>query len=340
MKILRKDLLTRLESVTPGLSRKNDGVMEQSDCFAFFEGDVITFNDEVACRTGSPMGDEVAGAIPADPMLQLLRKLPDEELDVTVGDDGLIIKGRHRRSVIKMEAELQLPIADLHQPGEKWVKLHPDFCEACHLVASCAGSDESEFVLTCVHIHPRWVEATDRFQICRFPMKTRFRRPGLIRKDAIRHVSGLGMVECQDDEDWVHFRNASGLVMSCRRNADEYPKLDKFLEKQGSVAKLPKGLDESLDRCEVFSSENSDANLVRVYLTENRIKLVGRGPSGSHTEVRKVDYVGDDMRFTASPILLTEITKRSDECEIGVDWMKVTTDKFVYLTSTNVVDNE
>ena len=47
MKINRMNLLNVLESVHPGLSKRD--MVEQSACFVFQGGRVITFNDEIAC---------------------------------------------------------------------------------------------------------------------------------------------------------------------------------------------------------------------------------------------------------------------------------------------------
>ena len=44
----REAFLHQLESVQAGLSSKE--MIEQSSCFAFIKGKVVTYNDEISCR--------------------------------------------------------------------------------------------------------------------------------------------------------------------------------------------------------------------------------------------------------------------------------------------------
>jgi len=101
MKIKREVLLKQLEVVSPGLASKE--IIEQSSHFVFQDGKVITFDDEISC-TGN-LSLEVTGAIQGKPLLELLRKLQESEIDITHKDGELIIKGKGRRAGIRMESE-------------------------------------------------------------------------------------------------------------------------------------------------------------------------------------------------------------------------------------------
>ena len=84
MRINREELLKALESVTPGLSPKE--IQEQTNCIVFHEGQIITFNDEISCSRESPLGD-IEGAVRAIPLLTLLSKLTEEEIQVEHSKD-------------------------------------------------------------------------------------------------------------------------------------------------------------------------------------------------------------------------------------------------------------
>src|SRR5687768_12406403 len=53
MRVDRENLLRALESVTAGLAHRE--IIEQSGSFVFKDGNVITFNDEIACTATSPL---------------------------------------------------------------------------------------------------------------------------------------------------------------------------------------------------------------------------------------------------------------------------------------------
>lgn len=335
MRVNREEMLKRLEAVSAGLAKRE--IIEQSQCFVFTGGQVMTFNDEVAVRTESPL--EAEGAVQAAPLLALLRKLPEDELDVSVAEDGLSVKGKGRRATVRMESEVLLPVDGVEDPGE-WKKLPDGLLDAMRVAMSCCSGDESHFLLTCVHIAADRVEASDDFQILVYPIKTRLKKPTLLRRDSVSKIAQTDPTEWSETDGWLHFRNPSGLVLSCRRYMEDYPDVGKFLDVEGGKAKFPKGIDEALDKASIFSSENPVGNQVTVSLSPGRLRLEGKGPSGWYREQKKVDYDGDALSFAIEPKLLLEISRRSNECIVSDGRIKVDAGKFSYVACTAPVEEE
>ncbi len=329
MHVNREKLLNCLEAVQPGLSTRE--IVEQSSCFIFEDGRVMSYNDEIACSIET--GIKLEGAIQAVPLMGILRKLQEETLKLTAGKDQLLIEGKRKKAGIRMEVEILLPIDKVERP-KKWRKLPDDFCDAIKIVEQCAGTDESNFFLTCVHIHPKFVEACDNHQVSRYKVKTGVKKETLVRRDSIKHVVSFDMTEFSETESWMHFRNPAGLVLSCRRYAEEYSDVSKFLKVKGEPITLPKGLADAADKAEVFSSENTEVedNQVLVDLRPGKLRITGRGVSGWYTENRKLKYNGPALSFQIAPKLLIELTQRHNECEISSTALKVDGGKFVYVT--------
>ena len=128
----RETLLAALEGVNPGVSAREQ--IEQSSCYVFQDGQVISFNDEVSCRCPSGLDPKIKGAIHASEIHELLRKLPDDELGIEVKGDKLHITGRGKRTWVPLEKEIHLPVDTVEIPSE-WKKLHDDFeglfCPGC-----------------------------------------------------------------------------------------------------------------------------------------------------------------------------------------------------------------
>lgn len=336
-KINRETLLNELESVRAGLSRQE--VLEQSTCFIFQDGFVKTYNDEIACQQKSILN--FTGAVQAEPLLQILRKLTEDEIKITTNDSEFLIEGKRRKASIRMDDKILLPV-DRIEHSDNWKNLDEEFGDAVQLVTQVAGTDESQFMLTCLHLTNEFIEASDNYQISRFKILTDVEQSTLIRKESIKHVVELGVTEFSESENWIHFRNPTGLVLSCRRYTDEagdFPELDSILDFDGIETSLPSSLSEAVDKAEVFSTASTDTNFVTVELkSTGKLRIKGEGNFGWFTETKKVNYSGDNISFRISPKLLSDIAKKHNDCEITDNRLKVESDGFVYVTSLSVVE--
>lgn len=333
MQVNRELLLSRLEAVSPGLANRE--LIEQSCCFVFRGGRIFTFNDEIACSIEAPV--EIEGAISAKPLLDLLRKLSEDELDIQIGEGRLMLKGNKRRAEIIMESEVHLPIDSVEVPSE-WVDLDNDFCEAVSIVQQTASQGkDTNFNLTCVHLHPDWVETCDNFQATRYPVKTGVSASCLIRQASIKHVPPLGMTKMAEGDAWVHFQNAAGLVLSCRRWAEQYEDLAPILDCTGETVVLPGGLADAVDKASIFSSSNIENDQIFVRMKAGKLLIRGEGAHGKFEEQKSVKFAGD-VSFLISPRLLVEITKRTNDCVVGQGRLKIDTGKFVYVSCLGAVE--
>jgi len=329
MKIDRENLLRCLSSVSAGLASRE--IIEQSACYVFRDGKVITFNDEVAAVHDCPLTGFEA-AIPAKPFTELLRKLAEETVNIIWKDGYLEVSGKNKKAKIRGEAEIALPF-DTVEDADSWAALEPDFAEAVGIVESCASNDDSSFVLTCVHIMPDYIEACDNFQVCRYPIKTGLTEECLVRHAALRSLAGLGIIEIGASQSWLHFRNSDGLVLSCRRWVEDYQELGGLLEWSGDKVTLPPGLDEAVSKAEVFSAEDAENNNVCLKLNSGKMSIIGEGQFGKYQERKTVAYDGPDMEFLIAPKLLAAIGKRATDCELMPGRLKIDAGKFVYVAS-------
>ena len=331
MRVNRENFLKQLESVLPGLSTKE--VIEQSSCFIFKDKTVNTYNDEIACSQKSLL--KIEGAVPAMPFISILRKLKEDELEMNTNENNSIIhiKAKQKNAGINMEQDILLPIEAVDKP-KKWKKLPDNFADAIAIVQPCAGTNEAQFVMTCVHIGPRWIEACDNHQVTRFRIKTDVSKSILIRRESLKHIVSLEMVEFSETKHWVHFRNSDGLILSCRHWVDDYPSDDisEVLRVKGEPLTLPKGLKEAVEKAEIFSSENAEGSNVIVNIKKGKFKITGKGVSGWFTEVKKSKYDGDSLQFTIPPKLLVELVQHYNECEVSESRLKVKGGKFIYVT--------
>lgn len=331
----REDLLRKLEAVSPGLAIKE--AVEQSSCFVFRAGRVITFNDEIACSIACDIGFE--GAVAAKPLIDLLSKMSEKVIDIGVeGDETeIMVKGKRRRAGITMEAQIALPV-DSVEPPKKWREIGHDFADAISVVQQCASKDTNNFHLTCIHMTPDCVEACDNFQVVRYPVETGLKAPCLVKKDSIKHVTGLGMTEVSETKTWIHYRNPSGLQLSVRREVMDFEDIDHILDMDGIPTTLPGGLAEAVEKAEIFSGENADNNLVTVTFRADQLSIRGEGASGWYEERKDVKWEGEPIKFSMAPKLLVAITAKTNDCSIAPGRLKIDSGKFTYVTCLGKVD--
>lgn len=330
MKINREEFLKQLEAVFPGVAKRE--VLEQSSCFVIEDGTITTFNDEVACTIATTL--DITGAVAAAPLMAILGKLLEDEVDVTSDGKELQINGKRKKTHITLEAKITLPRDKIEKPT-KWKVLDPEFCNALSIVIQCASDNDGSFPLCCVHFTDKFIEATDNYQLTRYRIETGLPEDCdiIIKKQSIRAVGTLGMTEMCKTKHWLHFKNPSGLILSVRLDKAEYHDLDIPLQMENGVpTTLPGGLAEAVARAEVFSAETTENNLIRIDLVPGKLRLRGTGKSGRHEELKTVNYDGDAISFMISPKILVEITKKHNDCLITPGKLKVDGGKFTYIS--------
>ena len=329
MRIIREELLRQLESVSPGLAARE--VVDQATCFVFDGGYVTTFNDEMACST--PCAPGLAGAVPAQRLLDLLRKLTEEGLDVSVQNGELMIKGVGRRSGIRLEAEITMPLSTLEKPTD-WTPLDPDTLSGIEMAAQCAAAETDNFLLKCIHITPDFIEATDNYKAIKYNCKTGVDSSVLVNHTAGRHLVGCGMTEVCQTENWLHFRNPNGLTISCRQHKETYADLEAWYGLEGEPARLPLGINEAVAKAAIFSDDQE----VTFYLRPGKMRVKAQNMDGWFEEQREVQYDGPVVSFMLSPKLVEAILKHGQDIQICTGAIKVQQTAFTFITSSKAVE--
>jgi len=101
MAVNRKELLTILGKVAPGLS--NTEILEQSSSFIFMDGLVITFNDEIS--VSHPIPYDWTGAVVAKELMTLLKKYKDDEIEVNITQEEFLIKTKRGEAGIRLDEQ-------------------------------------------------------------------------------------------------------------------------------------------------------------------------------------------------------------------------------------------
>lgn len=343
-RINRVEFLESLHRVSPGLSKK--GNVEQSSCFVFKDGWVCTFNDEITCRTRVQISPDATGAVRAARLIDTLDAMTDDTIDVRLTGSSFHIRTASGADEVnlKMESEVVLPVDSVAPPGQ-WAKLPEDFSLAVKQAVGAAGANTEEFLATCVHVHPDFLEATDRKQFVRYNLKTGATRSFQIKAETLIHVASLDLTYMGETDNWVHFKSKGErkLIFSCRRHLEDYQqwseKIGEFLQCRGTPTTLPQGIDLGTKLCSVLTRDDAETNKVTVNLTPGRMTIHGEGIGGWAKKHMETSYSGDPVSFRIAPATLIQIVTEHNECEIGDYKLRVSGERWTYMTALGKVDS-
>lgn len=329
MKVNRKELLRELQTVEIGLSPEE--TVSQSDCFVFKDGEVMTYNNKVACHYKCSLN--ITGAVNASKLLKMVARSNDEEIEFEVGKGKLNYKGKAKKGYIRMDKDILLPISDVKTP-KKWVSLSKEVIEAIHQVSNCAALSQKVPHFACVNIAPNLVEACDGYQAGRVEIKTPFKKSTLIRATTLRNILKLNVSHVGLINNWIHFKNKDGLIISTLIEIGKYPtdELTKIFDIKGSPAKLSTGLKELVNRVSVYLEDDEEVYLT-VKIEKTFMEVRGHGELGEQRERKKIKYKGKPIEFRITPSLLQDFTQRSGKCIISEKAIKIERGNFQYITN-------
>lgn len=312
-------------------------MIEQGTCAVFMDGKVCSYNDEIFCQYDLEDALDITGAVPMAPLRSILHKLKEEEVDISITDGELLVKGKSGRETgIRIDPTVLLPINKVEQPA-KFKRLPESFALAVARVAACASTDSGKYNITCAHMTKDYIEATDNNQAIRYAMRLPVDETTLVRATSLAQIKLAMPKFISFTKSWVHFKNDLGLRMSIRKDAAQqhkFPNLDRYIEFSGKTIVLPKSLAEACERAEVFSAEDAETNLIKVDIASGKaMTLKGEGSLGWYKERKKIEYKGPDLSFLISPVLLAALVTEGHPCKVDGNRMVMQNGAFSYVVA-------
>lgn len=328
----KSDLLTALEIVKPGLSNKE--IIEQSTSFAFVDGRVVTYNDEISLS--HPVeGIELTGAIQASELYLILKKIKQEDVEVTLTENEVLLTAGRTKIGLTLQAEIKLPITDFKNI-KKWETLPEDFLLAMKMAMYSTGNDNNRPILTCVHVNEGgFIEGSDGYRIMKSTVSKQLNIPTfLIPSTSVNTLLKLNPIKITMGEGWVHFKTEGGTIMSCRILEDVFPDTKSILiVDDGIEITFPKTINEILDRASVFKKQDgASVAEVSVIIEKNCIKIKSNSDTGWFEEESHIKYTGNKLEFSITPSLLKNILNTIKTCTFNGRILKFVGDNWEFVT--------
>jgi DNA polymerase III beta subunit, C-terminal domain len=338
MLIQRTELLDKLNLAAVGLVA-NTLTVEQSDCFLFMGGDVLTFNNDLLTRVRCPLKREpdfCDFAVNAADLMRLLDKIPDDNVDVVLQQGEMLLKGEgDRRAAGLAIADITSPLAAVPKP-DKWTNLPDGVRKSLESAARVCGRDATEFLATFVHVVPNRIQACDNERLLRIDGPSGFAAETLLPAQSILAVADLGLTQIAEDEGWVHFRNPD-IAVSLRCSHEPYHKdIDVALALRPGAESLvlPSNLADIVERAAVFKDKDFDAK-IDVELADGSLtlKAARKDGTGWYRETKPVKYAGLPLAFGVDPKFLLDVLGHTREVQTDGRKMKLSYDNVQFVVS-------
>jgi DNA polymerase III sliding clamp (beta) subunit (PCNA family) len=335
MKVNKKQFEEALSIVKPGLARKE--LIEQSTTFAFVDGRVVTYNDEISI-SHPVTGLTLSGAVEAEQFIKFLGKIKLDEVEFDIRDNQIVIASGRSRAGLSLQTNVSLPLEEELGKKSEWKEVNEKFTEALTFAIGSCSKDMSQPLLTCIHVNKEGIiESSDSYRITRYTLSSVLPvRTFLLPATSAEEVVKLNVTHVAEGGGWMHFKNAQDTVISCRIIKDTYPNTIRHLEiKKGDRLLFPSSMEEALDRAMIFAHRSHILEeIVTITVSKGRIKLSASSDNSWFEEELNIAYEGEEITFAITPHLLKAILSKTAECVINEEKskLKFEGEGWVYLT--------
>ncbi len=316
----KETLLKALQIVKPGLANKE--MIEQSTSFAFMDGRVVTYNDEISISHPIPdLG--IQGAVKADKLYELLNRTAQEEIDISLNGNEVLIKAGKSKAGLTVQQEVKLPLEEI-EISKSWKTVPPDLGKGLRFAMLSCSNDMSRPVLTCVHVNKQGqVESSDNYRISRYCLESKVPKGFLIPASSVKELIKYTPTEMAIGDAWAHFKTEEGTIFSCRVFNDTFPNIDTLLDVQGVKVLLPANLKVILERASIFAKRDHFLDeQVTLILQDKQVKIRAEGDSGWFEESTPIRYTDAPISISVHPVMLSSVLDRTKACVLANNAIK------------------
>lgn len=333
MEIKTTNLRKALSIVKPGLANKE--YIEQTTSFAFIEGKVVTYNDEL-CIMHPIEGLELSGAIQAEALYALLGKIKEDTIKLDIEGNSLSLRAGKVKAEFFFEHTIKLPLDQDVATVGKWHKIPDNLLRFIKLATGSCAKSMSFGELTGVHVTKEGIiESGDTYRYTRCNTSKLAVEGFVIPANCAEEIVKIepALTEMSEGDGWIHFRNERGTQISSRVYADDFPDISRFFIMEGGAFTFPTEAADMIERAEIFAKQDHIADeRIKIELSKGRMIMTAESDQGKFEEKLRVDYEGEPRTFDMIPYVLKDALIHKDtKCYIGDNRVKFIGENWVYV---------
>lgn len=332
MKVNRESFYKILDTVKVGLSRNKS--LESMLYFQFTGNTIMAYNNQILITYR--FKSDIKCFVHADKLMKAVSKLKGEFIDISFENDTFVIKAKGVQ--LKLNTISDQEIMDRTRSVAKdlksckWNDIPENFIECAKLCQFAASKNESDNTLICLNIQKDTMIASDNNRIAKANLSTEM-KDMLIKAEFVSTIAGLDLSKYDTTKSWIHFKGSDNkFILSIRKIEGNYPDFTEIMKvNSDNVIELPKNVLDVLDISEIFIDEfNSSVNL---NMKKGMCFITTKSDSGSMQSKFKIDYSGDELSFSVSPVFLMKMLTHSSSIHHDEDKISIVNDNFVIVTA-------
>ncbi len=312
----RLELINVLAKIKPGIADKE--IIEQTDHFIFEKERIWTYNDQISIS--QKFNSNLIGAVKATEFYNLLDKIEDEELDITMMNETFLIQNNNILINININPDIKIKFSRKID-DKKWQKLPDDFIESLTMCIFSTSSNMMQPELTCLWVNDKTIFSTDRFRATKKEMNTGVKTSFLIPALVVQELKNYKVNKIYlEDEGWLHFIDDQNTMFSCRTFKDvKYLKqLEKYFEVEGELIEFPDNLKSVIERVKILVTADFNTDkFISFTLYNNKLLCEAKGSYGSIKEKININYKGERICFKVNPDFFIDILTQIKSVIVG-----------------------
>lgn len=315
MKVNRKNLMSVLQALRPGLAKQ--GSVVQLAHFISTGKEIITFSGKVCIRY--PF-DLFPFCVPGDEFYKILDKMNDETIEISEENHKLHIVGANTEAVISTLLEdddlvvqgLEAINTEISTPRSK---LPEDFISAVFFTMFSTSRDASSAALNCIYFTEDNAMSTDNSRASWYIMKDKVPEPFLLaQKSAEELVKFPNINEVVITKNWAHFFNPDGVTFSCTLVKSLTPNIPKMFENadEEGLTELPKTLRDIINDISFLATEDKTSKYVTVSIDGKGVMCKAERELGwIKKKIEWKDYTGEPITFFINSEFFGQILEKT-----------------------------
>ena len=250
MKIQRDEFLKILEISRMAVAGSDH--LEQLGHFIFGGENLITFNNRLLIYY--PFESDFQCSVGSELFFKQLQKYKTKELDVNLKGNRLEVKGSKESAKLAVMLQQDKEIFGIidtireEQLNVKYVAVPEQFVKAVDFCSYSASKNAADGTLCCVCINGDTVMSTDNYRATKYKMDTDMTDHDVLLDARIANeIKRFEMTEFGIGENWLHFKNNAGVVLSARQIFGDYMDISNAFEFTGNRMILPDNTVDILD---------------------------------------------------------------------------------------------
>lgn len=319
MKINKKALLNALESIKPGLSKKQ--IIESDKDFIFTGNDILTYNGQISILY--PFETDFKCSVPSIEFYNIIKNIKEEEIEISISENKLnIISGKTKAKICISEPERILEIIsslDLNKVMDSLSPLPEKFLEGIGLCLLSVSNDLTKPSLSSIFIKNNLIMSSDGFRISKFDMEESIEKTFYIPINSALELIKFPVVDYYYNENYIFLSTKEDILFLCQVNKPEivYDYEDFFENFEGVNIELPNDIQDMTKISSVFSEGDfiTEKN-IQIEISNNEIKCKGENGIGQIEILSKIDFNSDKkIDFIINPEFFSKILQYSTKME-------------------------